>query len=221
MGDGHGEHGGRGGVTGRAPGVRHARRLSVVAVDEHLDAQVDLGLQPRTTGKTVASDLVTGDILTLLTLNYYTCETLFAPLNAVLEGLKGSIILGEEFRVVTVSIDPNEDAKLARSKREPTRVFGQGSQWHFLTGDQAAIASFAETVARYSYDESTGNMPILRLCRSCRPKVGSPGTSARSTERDLKFAPAESQLGEWEALQKLILGCFRHTEPWRCLFAFE
>ena len=73
-------------AEGSAPGGRPAsdmpEELSAVAVDPNTsDAQVDLGLQFQDhTGKTVVlGDLVTGDIPTLLTLNYYMRDPLFAP----------------------------------------------------------------------------------------------------------------------------------------------
>ena len=213
-------------AEGLAPGGRPAsdmpEELSAVAVDEHLDAQVDLGLQFQDhTGKTVAlGNLVTGDIPTLLTLNYYTCETLCSlQLNAVLDGLKGlDWVPGDEFRVITVSIDPNEDAKLARSKRETyLESLGKGEvEWHFLTGDQAAIASLADTVGfRYSYDEATGQYAHPAVVSFLSPE----GRVARYIygvvygARDLKFALMESAAGRvGSPAEKLILSCFRYDE---------
>ena len=213
-------------AEGLAPGGRPAsdmpEELAAVAVDEHLDAQVDLSLQFQDhTGKTVTlGDLVTGDIPTLLTLNYYTCETLCSlQLNAVLDGLKGlDWVPGDQFRVVTVSIDPNEDAKLARSKRETyLESLGKGEvEWHFLTGDQAAIASLADTVGfRYSYDEATGQYAHPAVVSFLSPE----GRVARYIygvvygARDLKFALMESAAGRvGSPAEKLILSCFRYDE---------
>lgn len=54
----------------------------------------------------------------LLTLNYYTCETLCSTqLNGLLQGLQElDWTAGEEFRIVTVSIDPSEGPDVAHGK---------------------------------------------------------------------------------------------------------
>jgi DNA-binding CsgD family transcriptional regulator len=91
--------------------------LADVGVDEHLGRQLDLNLQVRShTGATIRLDeVLRGDKPVLFTLNYFTCETLCSlQLNAVLDGLRAlDWVPGGEFRVVTLSIDPNEDAALA------------------------------------------------------------------------------------------------------------
>ncbi|HCH61576.1 MAG: hypothetical protein CL927_12565 [Deltaproteobacteria bacterium] len=213
-------------AEGLAPGGRPAsdmpEEMAAVAVDEHLDAQVDLSLRFNShTGESVTLEsLLTGDIPTLLTLNYYTCETLCSlQLNAVLEGLKAlDWVAGEQFRIVTVSIDPNEDPELARTKRASyLEALDKGDvEWHFLTGDQAAITSLAETVGfRYSYDEATGQFAHPAVVSFLSPE----GRVARYIygvvygARDLKFALIESAAGRvGSPAEKLILSCFRYDE---------
>ena len=108
-------------------------------------ADLDLSFTTHTGDTVTLGSLVEGDIPTLLTLNYYTCETLCSlQLNAVLDGLKAlDWVPGDQFRVITVSIDPKEDAALARSKRDSyIEALGKGDvEWHFLTGSSAAIES--------------------------------------------------------------------------------
>ena len=52
---------------------------------------------------------------------------------------------GNEFNVVTVSIDPRETPALAAAKKatyiQRYGRAGAAGGWHFLTGDQAAIAA--------------------------------------------------------------------------------
>ena len=60
-------------------------------------------------GQPVAlSDYFTDGKPVLLTLNYYSCETLCSvQLNAMLNALKDlDWVAGEDFRMVTISIDP-------------------------------------------------------------------------------------------------------------------
>ena len=196
--------------------------LAAVGVDEHLDAQVDLGLEFQShTGETVdLASLLGGDIPTLLTLNYYTCETLCSlQLNAVLEGLqKLDWVPGDQFRVVTVSIDPKEDAELARTKRDSylTALDKGDAEWHFLTGDADSIASLADTVGfRYSYDADSGQFahPAVVSFLSPEGKVARYIYGVFYAPMDLKFALMESAAGRvGSPAEKLILSCFRYDE---------
>ena len=96
---------------------------------------------------------------TLLTLNYFSCSTMCGvQLNAVLEGLKElDWIPGENFNLVTISIDPEETAELAENKRKTylSALDKDGVEWDFLVGDSASIDAIAEDVGyRYQYIEA-------------------------------------------------------------------
>lgn len=209
-------------APGGLPASEMPEELAAVGLDEHLDAQVDLSLEFQShNGETVSLEsLLSGDIPTLLTLNYYTCETLCSlQLNAVLEGLqKLDWVPGEQFRVVTVSIDPNEDAELARTKRDSyLKALDKGNaEWHFLTGDADSIASLAETVGfRYSYDADSGQFahPAVVSFLSPEGKVARYIYGVFYAPMDLKFALMESAAGRvGSPAEKLILSCFRYDE---------
>lgn len=96
----------------------------------------------------------------VLTLNYSDCPGLcVAQLDMLVETLRGlnGGGIGEDFEVVTVSIDPRESwEKAGRTKLKYTGLL-MGTQaergWHFLTGEQSQIAQLADAVGfRYSYD---------------------------------------------------------------------
>ncbi len=80
---------------------------------------MDLPFTSWTGEQIVLGDLVGDDVPTLLTLNYYSCKMLCSlQLNALVKALRGvGWTPGENFRVVTVSIDARESWELARDKR--------------------------------------------------------------------------------------------------------
>jgi protein SCO1/2 len=133
--------------------------LGAVGFDQQLGARVPLELAFRDEsgqGVTLASYLGVGPII--LTLNYFNCPNL-CPL--MLEGLANSLnevpfALGQQYRVLSVSVDPRETPALAATARTNAlrgAPAGATEDWHFLTGDQAAIESLAEAVGfRYAYD---------------------------------------------------------------------
>jgi protein SCO1/2 len=150
--------------------------VAAVDVDEQLGAQVPLDLRFRDhDGREVTlGDLVRGDLPVILTFNYSSCPMLCSmQLNGLVDGL-GAVDLGvgQQFRVVTVIIEPKEEPARAHDTREAyldklqtrnvnRRGPAQRGGWTFLVvatkGDDAAIRRLAETVGfRYRYVDETG-----------------------------------------------------------------
>lgn len=119
----------------------------------------------------------------VLTLNYSDCPGLcIAQLDNLVETLRAMNCegLGEEFEMVTVSIDPNEDPmKAAQTKGKYVGLLrnSQADQaWHFLTGKSREIQRLAAAVGfRYTYDRDNQRYnhpaaaffisPSGRICR--------------------------------------------------------
>ena len=131
-----------------------------VGIDQHLDQQIPLELKftdergtPVTLGDYFHSKPV------VLSLVYYRCPMLCTQvLNGMVETFNiMKFSAGNEFDVVTVSIDPSETPDLAAKKKaeyvSEYRRSGIENGWHFLTGDQASIRKLADAVGfRYVYD---------------------------------------------------------------------
>lgn len=99
----------------------------------------------------------------VLTLNYSDCPGLCVAqldnLVSTLRELDGAGI-GEEFEIVTVSIDPTESHTKAASTKQKyvgmVRADGAQNGWHFLTGDAKSIATLAKAVGfQYFYDKAS------------------------------------------------------------------
>jgi len=135
--------------------------LEDVGVDEKLDAALPLQLlfkDERGRDVTLGSYFAPGRPV-ILTLNYYRCPMLCTlELNGLVLGLKDlAWSPGDEFQIVTVSIDPREMPPLAAAKRvQYLTELGRPSAengWHFLTGSAASVESLARAVGfRYRYD---------------------------------------------------------------------
>src|SRR5206468_2802754 len=100
-----------------------------------------------------------GEKPVILVLAYYRCPRLCSlVLNGLVSGLREiDYEIGNQFIVVTVSIDPREAPELAAAKKaayaERYGRAGAASGWHFLTGEEAAIQRLADAVGyRYAYD---------------------------------------------------------------------
>jgi protein SCO1/2 len=132
-----------------------------VGIDQRLNEQVPLDLTFKDEqGKTVRlGDYFHDGRPVILNLVYYQCPMLCTE---VLNGLTSALkvirfVPGNQFEVITLSIDPRETPQLAANKKEmyikklgnPNAAQG----WHFLTGEQAQISALAASIGwRYHYD---------------------------------------------------------------------
>ena len=194
--------------------------LQGIDVVEKLGDHIDPTLQfVDQDGETVAlGDYLDGETPVLLTLNYYRCETLCSiQLNALMTGLHElEWTPGDEFRIVTVSVDPREDAEMADGKRDAyLETYGRGDvDWHFLTGDSASIKALADSVGfGFKYDAATDQFahPAAFMFLSGDGKVARYLYGLDVSERDLRFALIEAAEGRvGSPVDRIVLSCFRY-----------
>ncbi|MDI9410426.1 MAG: SCO family protein [Bacteroidia bacterium] len=130
------------------------KELEGVEFVEHLGETVPMDLRftdDDGTSVTLADLLKPGRPL-LIHLGYFKCPMMCSlVLNEAVRGLQGiDWTVGSEFDVVAVSINPSEDAELARAKKAGyVAEYGRkGSEkgWHFLTGPVESTHALAEAV---------------------------------------------------------------------------
>ena len=172
------------------------------------------------TGSTVSLGDYFGEKPVVLALAYYECPMLCTQiLNGLLRSLRVlAFSVGEEFDVVTVSIDPEETADLAAAKkREYTEKYRRntGSRgWHFLTGSDEQIGQLAESVGfRYQYDEETD-----LYTHASGIMVVTPQGELSRYFYGVEYAPKDLRLGLIEAsenrignpVDQILLLCFQY-----------
>ena len=134
-----------------------------VGITERLGESLPAGLVFRNhVGKEmVLQDLLDGERPTILSFNYANCPQLCV---LQLDGFIGTLNkldswqAGNQFQILTISLDPNETDEMAQRFRD--RVLGSYSAsskeegWHFLRGDEASIRAAADAAGfRYNYVE--------------------------------------------------------------------
>lgn len=193
-----------------------------VKYEQKLDGQVPLDLHFQDSG---GSDVRLGDLIrdkpVVLSLVYYECPMLCTQ---VLNGLSASLrqqdslAIGDDYDVVTVSIDPKETPELAAKKKSAyvAALGAPGAErgWHFLTGKQEAITALAESVGfHYFFDEETGEFAhaggVVILTPSGR--VSRYFIDVVFPKLDLRLALVESSEGRIGTLVDAItLLCYQH-----------
>ena len=128
-------------------------QLRGVGIDQRLNNQVPLGLKFRDeTGQTVTLGSYFGKKPVIISLVYYRCPMLCTMAeNGLLNALRDvTFNIGEQYQVVTLSIDPTETPDLAMGKKAVyVGLYGRPAAkqgWHFLVGDEPSIRALAQAV---------------------------------------------------------------------------
>lgn len=210
-------------LTLAAPVLAHDDdALDEVRFDQNLDAQIPLDL---TFEDEAGSQVQLGDYLgeqpVILVLGYYECETLcsvvFPALAQTLNDVDG-FELGREYEVVSVSIDSGETPDVAKTRKAGIAKLysrsGFDKGWHFLTGDETAIHTLAETVGfHYTYDDETDQyahptgIMILTLGGKIARYLYGVDYTARSVRLGLVEA-SDNEIGS--PVDQLLLLCYRY-----------
>ena len=158
----------------------------------------------------------------ILTLVYYQCPMLCT---LVLNGLTETLIeqkfnVGDQFNVVTVSIDPRETPAMAQAKKSTylTRYGRKGAAegWHFLTGDEQDIARVAAAVGfHYRFDPATGQFahPSGIVVLTPQGKIARYFYGIEYSARDVRFGlieAAQERIGS--SVDEVLLLCY-HYDP--------
>jgi protein SCO1 len=161
----------------------------------------------------------------ILTLVYYRCPALCSlVLSGLTRSLRGlDLKLGEDYRVVTLSIDPTETSRMAaESKRGHLQALGVDPltpAWTFGTGNEEQIHPLAQALGfQYTYDE-----PSKQYAHAAAIFVLSPdGKISRYLygidfpARDMRMALVEAGKGKvGTALDRVLLTCFKYDPTTR------
>jgi protein SCO1 len=197
--------------------------LRDVGIDQRLEAQVPLDLSFRDeSGAAVRLGDYFGDRPVILVLAYYRCPMLCTQvLNGLVNTMRGmDFELGKQYRVLTVSFDPSEGPELAAGKKstysESYARAGTRDGWHFLTGEQGAIAKLTAAAGfRYVFDPAlnqfahgSGIMVLTPAGRISHYFLG-----IDFSPRDVRLALVEASRGQiGSPVDRLLLLCY-HYDP--------
>jgi protein SCO1/2 len=201
-----------------APGL-----FQKVRFDQNLDAPLPLDIPLRDErGRTVTLGAYFGRRPVIVNLVYYECPMLCNEvLNTLLRSLNAlTFSIGDEFEVVTVSIDPGEAPALAaRKKAAYLKRYGRAGAdrgWHFLTGDEASIRRLADAVGfRYAYDPKTDQYahPAGIVVATPQGRIARYYLGISYPARDLRLGLVEAAAGKiGSPMDQILLMCF-HYDP--------
>jgi protein SCO1 len=193
----------------------------------------DVGFEQRL-GESIAFDVVFRDEIgnsvrlgdyfgskpVVLTLAYYECPMLCG---LVRDGLAQSLRalafdIGEQFVVITVSIDPRETpAHAAAKKVQALHSYarpGAAEGWHFLTGEEASIRQLTQAVGfRYAYDAVNGQFAHAAglVVLTAQGKIARYLYGLEFAPKDVRLALIEAAAGQiGSPIDQLLLFCYQY-----------
>jgi protein SCO1/2 len=202
-----------------------APELEGVDIVEHLGQALPRDATFRDTeGKSVKlGDYFDGKRPTLFVFAYHTCPMLCSlVLDATVKSLNEvAWMVGREFDVVSVSIDPRDTPESATKKRAQVlgsypRANGDARGWHFLVGDEHNIRAVTDSIGfEYRYDARQKQYAHPAAIYLLTPE----GRIGRYLY-GITFDPNDVRLGLLEASQgrsistteKILLFCY-HYDP--------
>jgi protein SCO1/2 len=194
---------------------------TLIGIDQNLGTTVDAGIPFRDEyGRHVTLGDFLGEHPVILVPVYYECPMLCSmQLNGLVAAMKiMPFTAGNDFEVVTFSIDPNETPKQALAKRDHyIRDYaraGADRGWHFLTGDAGAIRQVTEAVGyRYTYDEPVRQWAHASALIILTPagQVSQYFVGIEYDPSDLKYSLIEASGGKIGSfIDHALLFCYRY-----------
>ncbi len=206
-----------------SPAMPPPQILNNIEIEQKLNAQVPLDLAFKDeNGMAVKLGDYFGKKPVVLALVYYDCPMLCTE---VLNGMVSAFSvlkfdIGKEFDVVTVSFDPREKPELARAKKATyLRRYGRpGAEqgWHFLTGEQPAIAALTQAVGfHYQWDPQTQQFAHATALMALTPqgKIAQYYYGVEYSPKDLRLGLVEASQGHIGTMvDQVLLYCY-HYDP--------
>ena len=172
--------------------------------------------------KTTLNQFFDGTHPVILTMNYSDCPMLCSiQLNGLIDAMKAMPWnLGDQFSVITLSIDPLETPmRAALTKEKYLKIYnrpGSAAGWHFLTGKEENIKKLASTVGfRYKYIAASKQFAHAAALILCTPdgRVSRYLGGVLYNPQTLRLSLVETSEGKvGSALDQFFLSCFHYDE---------
>jgi protein SCO1 len=167
---------------------------------------------------------------TLIAFVYYKCPGICSPILTELANVTGKVDLipGEDYNIVTISMDEKEKPSDASDKKRTILGFSQKEfpldAWSFLTGDSSNIKKLTNSAGFYfkrtgnNFIHSGGFVFVTKegmICRYIYPDVSSKG-GFNILPFDFKMAMLETLKGQkTKTMAKLVQYCFSYDPKGR------
>ncbi len=200
------------------------RELERIGVDEHLGARVplDATFVDHEGHPVRLAQYFSGNRPVVLNLVYHRCTMLCGMvLNGVIRSLKeAEWTVGQQYEVLTISIDPRDTPQVAAAKRERVlAAYGRPAArqgWHFLVGPEAQSRRVADAVGfQYRFDRASDQYahPAVTMLLTPDGRVARYLYGIDYPRTDVRVGLLEASEGrQVTTVERLIMFCY-HYDP--------
>jgi len=202
--------------------ITDARDVKDIGIDEKLGDLIpgELVLINENNNPVVFKDLLSNDTPTVLNLVYYSCPRLC---NFATDGLlqvvneTDSLEIGEDYKLLTVSFDPEDSSELAAGKalKYRSRVkTGEQTQnsWPFFTGDKKNIEELTQSVGfKYKIDGDEFAHASALIVLTPEGKISRYLHGIQHVPNDFRLSLLEAskgEIGSSKLINSVLLFCY-------------
>lgn len=203
--------------------ISNVKDLKDIGIDEKLGDQIPLDLQFRNAEGSFVKlgDLISRETPVIINLVYFSCPRVCTfAINGVLDVVNSlsSLKLGKDFKIITVSFNPEEDHIIAKEKSEKylnsLKVKPQSrTDWVYLTGTEENILTLTNSLGfKFSKDGDEFVHPSGLIVLTNEGKVARYLYGIQHSSKDLKLALIEAskgEIGSSKTLNKVLLFCYQ------------
>jgi protein SCO1/2 len=202
--------------------ITNTQDLKDIGVDEKLgdSTPLDLTFYDEDGKPVTLGDFFEEDKPVILTLVYYSCPRVCSfILNCIQDAINGlsSLSLGKDFKIVSVSFNPDDSYNLAKEKARnyykglENGHFPKGN-WRFLTGNEENISKLTQAVGfKYKKDGEEYAHPSTIIILTPKGQISRYLYGVQFEPRDFKLALLEAsngEIGSSKLLNKVMLFCY-------------
>ena len=196
--------------------------LNSIDVDNHLGSTLSgsINIIDQDNNTVELSTFFSDKKPTILVMAYYQCPMLCSMvLNGLSEAIdQSNLIPGQDFQVLTVSIDPTEGSNLSKEKKNNymQNYFSdvESDFWTFSTSSSENIDIITDELGfRYSYDENTKQFahPAVIYILTSEGTISRQLFGVKPTSKDLTLAINEASANNISSIyNKILLYCYRY-----------
>lgn len=214
--------------AGTIPAEVTPDQLDRVDMDYHLGAQIseDLVFTDSNGQRVKLGDYFDGERPVVLQLGYYQCPMLCGLVFNGVRTVVGetSLDLGDDYQIITVSIDPAEQPSLAKMKKQTfARDLKSGSgksgtedNWHFLVGESHMIERLASEVGfgfKWVREQQQFAHPAVIMILSPDGTITRYLSGVKYEEQTFRLSLVEASEGQVGSLVDQFLMTCLHYDP--------